>query len=53
VLAPGNAALVDKGVRIVESLGGRIATVAEARSMLGLREATAVQGTVPGAIASG
>jgi len=53
VLAPGNAALVDKGVRIVESLGGRIATVAEARSMLGLREATAGQGTVPGAIASG
>jgi len=37
VLAPGNAQLVEKGVRIVESLGGRIATVAEARAMLGLR----------------
>ena len=36
VLAPNNAALVDKGVRIVESLGGRIATVAEARQMLGV-----------------
>ena len=36
VLAPNNAALVDKGVRIVESLGGRIATAAEARQMLGV-----------------
>ncbi len=36
VLAPGNAALVERGVRIVESLGGRIATVAEARAMLAL-----------------
>ena len=35
VPTPGNAALVDKGVRIVESLGGRIATVAQARAMLG------------------
>lgn len=37
VLAQGNAALVDKGVRIVESLGGSIATVSQAREMLGLR----------------
>ena len=37
VLTPGNAALVEKGVRIVESLGGRIATIAEARAMLGVR----------------
>ena len=36
VLAPNNAALVEKGVRIVEHLGGRIATVAEAREMLGV-----------------
>ena len=28
VLAPSNAALVEKGVRIVESLGGTIATIA-------------------------
>ena len=38
VLTPGNAHLVEKGVRIVESLGGRIATVKEAREMIGLRE---------------
>lgn len=36
VLTPGNAALVEKGIRIVESLGGRIATVAEARALLGV-----------------
>jgi uncharacterized protein (DUF849 family) len=35
-LAPNNASLVEKGVRIVEHLGGRIATVAEARAMLGV-----------------
>jgi uncharacterized protein (DUF849 family) len=51
VLAPGNAALVEKGVRIVESLGGRIATVAEARAMLGLRESSPVQVTTAGAAA--
>jgi uncharacterized protein (DUF849 family) len=36
VLTPSNAALVEKGVRIVESLGGRIATISQAREMLGL-----------------
>ena len=42
VLTPGNAALVEKGVRIVESLGGRIATIAEARAMLGVRATATV-----------
>ena len=37
VLAPDNAAMVAKAVHIVEELGGEIATVAEARSLLGLR----------------
>jgi uncharacterized protein (DUF849 family) len=36
VLAPSNAKLVEKAIGIVESLGGRIATVAEARGILGL-----------------
>jgi uncharacterized protein (DUF849 family) len=36
VLTPSNAKLVEKAVGIVESLGGRIATLAEAREMLGL-----------------
>ncbi|MDG2075814.1 MAG: 3-keto-5-aminohexanoate cleavage protein [Arenicellales bacterium] len=36
VKTPGNAALVDKSVRIINELGGQIATVAEARQMLGL-----------------
>jgi uncharacterized protein (DUF849 family) len=36
VLAPGNAALVERAVAIVESLGGNIATLAQAREMLGL-----------------
>jgi uncharacterized protein (DUF849 family) len=36
VLTPSNAALVEKGVRIVQSLGGSIATIAQARQMLGL-----------------
>jgi len=35
-LAPSNAALVDKAVRIVELLGDRVATPGEARQMLGL-----------------
>jgi hypothetical protein len=39
-LTPNNATLVEKGVRIVESLGGHIATIAEARTLLGLREST-------------
>lgn len=33
---PGNAALVEKSVRIISDLGGQIATVAEARGLLGL-----------------
>lgn len=37
VLAPSNAALVDKACSIVHSLGGRIATVQEARDLLSLR----------------
>ncbi len=36
VLARDNAELVEKGVDIVEKLGGTIATVAEARGILGL-----------------
>jgi uncharacterized protein (DUF849 family) len=35
--APSNAALVEKAVRIIGELGGKIATVAEARDLLGLR----------------
>jgi uncharacterized protein (DUF849 family) len=38
VLAPDNAALVAKGKRIVEDLGGRLATPAEAREILGLKK---------------
>jgi uncharacterized protein (DUF849 family) len=34
--APSNAALVEKAVRIIRELGGRIATPPEAREMLGL-----------------
>ena len=37
VLAPTNAALVEKAVRIVESLGGRVATQDEARALLSVR----------------
>ena len=36
-LAPDNAAMVTKAVNIVEQLGGEIATVTEARALLGLR----------------
>jgi len=36
VLAPSNAALVEKAARIVEILGDQVATPAEARRMLGL-----------------
>ncbi|AQV97900.1 NADPH:quinone reductase [Cupriavidus necator] len=39
VLAPSNAALVAKARDIVRSLGGELASSAEARSTLGLREA--------------
>jgi len=37
-LAPSNAALVEKAVRIIENLGGKIATPAEARQILNLPE---------------
>jgi uncharacterized protein (DUF849 family) len=33
---PSNAALVEKAVRIIRELGGKIASVEEARSLLGL-----------------
>lgn len=36
VLAPNNAALVSKARRIIEDLGGRVATVAEGREILAL-----------------
>ena len=36
VLAPSNAALVDKAASVITALGGSVATVAEARTMLGL-----------------
>jgi len=36
VLAPSNAALVEKARRIVEDLGGQVASPAEAREILGL-----------------
>ena len=36
-LAPSNAALVEKAVRIIRELGGKLATVAEARELLGLK----------------
>ena len=35
--APSNAALVEKAVRIISELGGKLATVAEARELLGLK----------------
>ena len=37
VLAPSNAALVERAVTIVELLGGEVASPAEARAILGLR----------------
>ena len=38
VLAPGNAVLVEKAVRIVRELGGTIASPGEAREILGLKK---------------
>lgn len=38
VLAPSNAAMIEKARRIVEDLGGQIANAREARAMLGLAE---------------
>jgi uncharacterized protein (DUF849 family) len=37
VLAPGNAALVERAVKIVEDLGETVATPAAAREILGLK----------------
>jgi uncharacterized protein (DUF849 family) len=37
ILAPSNAALCEKAVRILDDLGGELATVKEARQILGLR----------------
>ncbi|HUF86258.1 MAG TPA: 3-keto-5-aminohexanoate cleavage protein, partial [Thermohalobaculum sp.] len=39
VKTPGNGALVEKAVRIIDELGGRVASVDEAREILGLRGA--------------
>jgi uncharacterized protein (DUF849 family) len=36
-LAPSNAAMVEKAARIVDELGGELATVKEARAILGLK----------------
>ncbi|MFC7400670.1 3-keto-5-aminohexanoate cleavage protein [Chelatococcus sp. GCM10030263] len=41
VLAPSNAALVEKARKVVEILGGRIATSSDARRLLGLTDAAA------------
>lgn len=41
VKTPGNGALVEKAVRIIGELGGRVATVDEARDILGLRQKAA------------
>jgi uncharacterized protein (DUF849 family) len=38
-LAPSNAALVEKAVKIIEVLGDQVATAADARRMLGTRDA--------------
>ena len=35
--APSNAALVEKAVRIIRDLGGKVATVTEARQLIGLK----------------
>ena len=39
VLAPDNAALVSKAVRLLKDMDAEIATPAQAREMLGLRQA--------------
>lgn len=39
VLAPSNAALVERAVKIIESMGYTVATPTEARKLLGLRQA--------------
>jgi len=45
-LAPSNAALVGKARRIVEDLGGEIASAAEARTLLGLSRTNAPAGFI-------
>ena len=40
VKTPGNVALVEKSVRIIKELGGTVATVPEARQLLGLSGST-------------
>jgi uncharacterized protein (DUF849 family) len=45
-LAPGNAVLVEKAVGIVRALGGDIATAAEAREILGLKNGKGAAGAV-------
>jgi uncharacterized protein (DUF849 family) len=45
-LAPGNAALVERAVSIVELLGGAVASPAEARDILGLNTQTKEQAGV-------
>ena len=37
VLAPSNAAVAEKAARIIDELGGELATPKEARRILGLR----------------
>jgi uncharacterized protein (DUF849 family) len=37
VLAPSNAAMVEKAARVVGDLGGELATPDEARAILGLK----------------
>jgi uncharacterized protein (DUF849 family) len=41
ILAPSNAALVERAVSIVTALGAKIASPAEARTLLGLRDSIA------------
>ena len=36
VKTPGNGALVEKAVQLIQTLGGQVATVNEARQILGL-----------------
>jgi uncharacterized protein (DUF849 family) len=38
VKAPDNAALVAKAARIIDDLGGKVATVNEARALLGIEQ---------------
>ena len=40
VKTKGNRELVEKGVRIIRELGGKVATVEEARGILGLKPKT-------------